>query len=88
LEKYYNYIYINTFYFFKKIIKIIIIIGKVVYIENPSYKNKEVTGKMLMEVEQRGDDRKMLLFLCPVSLLLLYYYCYYYNFLLLIVILK
>jgi len=40
-------------------------IGKVVYIEKPSYKNKEVTGKMLMEVEQRGSDRKLLLFLCP-----------------------
>jgi len=39
-------------------------IGKIVYIENPSYKDKKIYGKMLYEVEKSGSS--LFFYLCPV----------------------
>lgn len=39
--------------------------GKIIFIENPSYKNKEVNGKMLIEIEKTKNDRYTNLYLCP-----------------------
>ncbi|KAL6609054.1 RNB-domain-containing protein [Neocallimastix sp. 'constans'] len=37
--------------------------GKIVYIENPSYKDKKIYGKMLYEVEKSGSS--LFFYLCP-----------------------